>query len=1114
MKFMKIKNIKFALVLMGFMLFITAANAQVTTSSMSGHITDADGTILVGAIVSAVHTPTGTNYYATADAYGNFRIPNMRTGGPYTVTISLMGYSKKEYQNINLSLGDNYILNPVLQEESVGLDAIVVTADGTTSNMRSDRAGAITTMNLAEINGTPTVTRSLNDVLKATPQLFVSSNGLQIGGGSYRQSFVTVDGAAFNNAFGIGQNLPAGGSPISLDALEQISVSITPYDVRQSGFIGGSINAVTRSGDNEFRGSAYMYYSNESLRGKKVGSTKLTVNDATEQLFGMRIGGPIIKNKLFFFVSGELTQNTVPGSSRIPSTPDRPYSTGTDNVARPSENAMNAIGNYLVDNYNYNPGPYADYSAESPGYKILARVDWNINRDHKLNFRYSLTKSKSPKNPSTSTGGLGNQNFSPTTRTAMDAIFFANARYYEETNFSSYAGELNSRFLDGALTNIFRVSYSHQDEPRSTDGRPFPFVDISAGSGNNIYTSFGTELFSFGNLRDVKTLNITDELSATIGMHNLLAGVQFEHNTTKNGFQRFGSGYYQFAFADENALLAAINGQTLFDDPAQFAITHSMKEGFGQEFPTFKFNQFSLYFQDEISFNERFKLQAGIRFELPLYPDLDTYNKQVAGIQFAPYKGNNGHYDTRELPETKIMLSPRIGFNWDLTGDRTLVLRGGTGLFTGRIPFVWIVAQAGDSGVLQTTYTAVKGDGKTIPVFTDDRMAMLNEIYPNGLNAQVANIRSVTLMADDLKMPQAWKSSLALDARLPFDILASVEGIYTKDINPVTVTNVGLKEPVSSAIPNYADNRLYYGTRYNSTLRDAYLLHNLDSNDGYYYSITGKLEKNNWYGLSAMMAYTYSRAENYGDGWGDQVSSAYQNAVTVNGQNVKELGFASYVMPHRLIGSLHYRKEYAKHFATGISLFYEGGPQGRMSYTYTSNVLGDGGSYNLLYVPYSQDELSFADYTYRDSDNVTQVYTAAQQAEDFWNFINNDDYLKNRKGKYAERNGVVYPWSHQFDIKITQDFYLNAWGSKHTLQLGFDILNVGNLLNKNWGHKYYYNRNAILSQVGNGFGQGSTGKPVYNFQRAGTEVLKDAFRSDNSLSSTYYMQISIRYIFN
>lgn len=1074
--------------------------AQVTTSGISGTIQDEKGETLVGATILAIHTPSGTQYGTVTDEKGTYRLSNIQPGGPYSITVRMLGYSPLEVRDIYVSLGDNYNFNAKMQEESVNLETVVIKGTSS-SNMRSDRAGAITNLNLKAIANAPTVSRSVNDLIRLTPQAYVSGNGANIGGGNYRQSFVTVDGAAFNNAFGIGQNLPSGGSPISLDALEQISVNVTPYDVRQSGFNGASINAVTRSGSNQFNGSAYMYYNNEAFKGNKVGDVKFDKNESKYHVYGIRLGGPIVKDKLFFFVNYEQEKSTEPGPARVASTPEHPYTDGSDNIARPTARKMEEIRDYLISKYGYDPGAYQGYSSESPGHKLLARLDWNITNQHKLSLRYTNTKIKSPSNPSTSTGGLGDRNFTANSRTAMTAMFFQNARYYQESNFSSVAGELNSRFANGKINNLLRVSYSHQDEPRSTDGGEFPFVDIA--EEGNTYTSFGTELFSSGNLRDVKTTNITDEISWNLNNHNLLAGVQFEHNVTKNGFQRFGSGYYQYNSWED----------FLNDKANQFAITHSFNSDYSQAFPQFKYNQLSFYLQDEINVSPCFKVSAGIRFELPMYPDLNTYNEQVANTLLG--SGDYNHptllkqYNTTDLPRTKVMLSPRIGFNYALTSDRTLVLRGGTGLFTGRIPFVWIVSQAGDAGVLQATYVATQTNGNLIPRFTPNRQEMMAQIYPNGVTASTASLSSVSLMDRGLKMPQTWKSSLALDARLPGGIKATLEGIYNKDINPAFVTNIGLKPGIYTNIAGYADNRPCYGESYDSKLKTAYLLTNAEKS-GYYYSLTTKLEKFFPFGLNTSLAYTYAKAKNVTDGVGDQIGSAWSSPANVNGANSQELGYASYVMPHRIVGSLSYRIEYLKHLATSISLFYEGGPQGRLSYTYTSNVLGDGGAKNLIYVPKTKDELSFADVTDK---NGRITYSKEQQAEDFWTFVNHSDYLKTRKGKYAERNGAVYPWTHQFDLKINQDIFANIKGKRNTLQIGLDIMNVGNLLNKKWGSKQSYTESSILKQV-NKLGAGSTDKPVYNFVKNGTETLNKDFTKTVGYSSTYSMQLSIRYIFN
>ena len=1084
----------------------TLLNAQVTTSSLGGTVKDSKGIALGGATVKAVHVPSGSMYYNYVQNNGRYSIENMRAGGPYTVEVTFIGYKTNTTQNVRLMLGDETEVNIVLEDDAIELSGAVVSATASKENVQ--QAGMGKSFSVREITEVPTITRSLNDVIALMPQAHISSSGANIGGGNYRQSFVTVDGAAFNNAFGIGQNLPASGSPISLDALEQISVNITPYDVRQSGFTGGSINAVTRSGDNEIRGSAYFYYNNESLKGNKVGDVKFDKSESKYQLFGFRLGGPIIKNKLFFFVSYEQEESITPGPSRVAATTANPYTDGSNNVARPTETQMNTMRDHLISTYGYDPGGYQGYSSENPGHKLTARLDWNISKDHKFNIRYTDTKSKYVTAPSTSSSGLAlTSGWSVNNRQAMTAMYFQNARYYQEQNFKSYAGELNSRFFGGKVSNLLRVSYSHQDEPRSTDGSEFPFVDIvQDDSGTkNILTSFGTELFSYGNLRDVETWNITDEISFQLGGHKFLAGFQYEANTTINGFQRFGAGYYQYNSWDDFATGKKAN---------QFAITHSFNADHSQSFPTFKYNQLSFYLQDEFTIDEVLKVTLGLRAELPKYPSLDTYNDKIAATDLGTSNVNSDEttrYSTSQLPKNRVMWSPRMGFSLDLLKNKSLMLRGGTGIFTGRIPFVWIVAQAGDAGVLQNTYISSTPAG--IPSFHVSRVDMLNEIYPSGIPAVGASLpASATLIDPNLKMPQTWKTFLALDAKLPNKLNLSVEGIYSKDINPAVVLNVGLKPGVSTAIPNYADNRLVYGPNYNSTLKNPYLLTN-SKNGGNYYSLTLKADKQFDFGLNASIAYTYSEAKNVTDGVGDQVASAFTTPNTVNGANQQELGYASYVMPHRVIATVSYRKEYLKHFATAVSLTYEGGPRGRLSYTYTARTLNDNGANSLIYVPATKDELDFADYTYRDASNATITYTAAEQREDFWNFVNSNKYLKDRKGQYAQRNGLVYPWTNNFDLKITQDFFVNVGGKRNTIQFGLDILNVGNLLNSKWGERNYYTQASILRQT-NTLTQGGTTRPIYNFMRHGTGVLKDSFVDNIGFSSTYSMQFSIRYIFN
>jgi hypothetical protein len=1071
----------------------------VTTSSMTGRITDGSGQAMAGATVVALHTPSGTQYGALTNADGLFKIQGMRPGGPYTVEISFVGYAKKTVSDVTLSLGEAYTFNEKLDQANAQLNEIVVTATKSPT-FNSEKNGASVNFSNAQLISVPTVSRSVNDVTRLTPQ----ANGNQIGGGNYRQNFILVDGAQFNNAFGIGSNLPGNGSPISIDALDQISVNITPYDVRQSGFIGASVNAVTRSGTNEFTGSVYAFYNDETYKGNRVGNQSFTKTPASYKMEGFRIGGPIIKNKLFFFFNYEQEKKEVPGPTRVAATPAAPANY-TNNIARPTAVMMDSISKYLNTTYGYQTGPYQGYSNQSPGRKILARIDWNINQNHKFNLRYSNSSTKDPNYPSTS--------YSPFSsiytgrRQDMDAMWYQNSGYYQEYNFTSIAGELNSTFGGGKFTNTLRGTYSFQNEPRSTNGKLFPFVDIL--EGGKPYVSFGTELFSYGNLREVKTLTFTDDVSWSVGKNNFTAGLSYEHDNTKNGFMRFGSSYY--VFSSWNDFITGAN-------PQDFGITFSNTPGYAQAFPTFKFSQIAAYIQDEYVVNSRFKVVAGLRVDLPTYPEPLKNHPIIDTLSFGGQS-----YHTSTLPKSRLMWSPRIGFNFALDDEHTYVIRGGTGIFTGRVPFVWIVSQAGDAGMIQTTQTYATA--ATTPGPFDPS---ISKYYPVTQPAAGTIVPSTFTMIDpNFKMPQTWKSSLAVDAKLPFGFKGTVEAIYNKDINTAFFVNAGLRADSAQHlnIAGYPDNRLIYpvakASSYYYLVSGAGLISPTGTNGmspivlenrkgGYYFSLTFKLEKSIWQGLSGMVAYTYSAAKNLVDGSGDQASSAWNGNANVNGANSAELAYASYIVPNRVIGSLNYRIE-EKKMGWNISILYEGASAGRFSYVYSSNILRDGaGSNNLIYIPKDASEITFVNQTVNGV-----VWTAQQQSDAFFAYIQQDKYLKAHKGEYAQRNGALYPWVNKFDLRISQDFYVWVGKKKNTLELSLDILNLGNLINKKWGNTMSYNQNNILVMSNNGsvVANGSVA-PTYKLNPFNNQMLSSTFSKTLGYASTYSMQVGVRYIFN
>ena len=1109
------KRLHLLVALLAFM--VTTAMAQITTSSVSGKIT-ANGEDVIGATIKAVHQPSGTVYRAVTNIDGRYSIQGMRPGGPYVLEVTYVGYKNKQVKGISLSLGQNTVLNETLAEDAAQLEDVVVVADRN-NNMRTDRAGATTSINAAQIEAVPTVSRSMNDLLKLTPQGANVGSGFSVGGGNYRQSYVTVDGAAFNNAFGIGGNLPGNGSPISLDALDQISVSSSPYDVRLSGFTGGAISAVTKSGINDFKGTAYMYTTNSHLRGNKVSDYELNRLQSHSTTWGVSFGGPIIKDKLFFFANGEYQSNISAGPSgtaRVNASDEWSPSSGT--VHRPLQSDMDNMLSFLNKTYGYNPGRYQGYSLDTPSYKFLARIDWNINENNKINLRFSKSHDKNSKAPSNSTspfkdyviypGGTsdgvsisGGKNQSG--RTANAGLYFESSRYDEVKNFTSLAGEWNSKW--GGVQNVLRLTYSYQDEPRSYVGGIFPTVDILKDGA--YYMGFGPDPFTEGNLRQVKTFVATDEASWTMGIQNFTAGVQFETNKAVNGFGAASAGYY--VYDSPEAFMAG-------GAPSAYGVTFPM-DGSGQFNATMKYQQFSAYIQDQVNFSERFRLTAGLRFELPIYPELkNNYNKNFAALEWKDNNGNMNKYTTDQLPDAPLTVSPRVGFNWDILGNHKLVLRGGTGYFVGRLPFVWLVSAVGNAGCGQYTYFYPKTADSVADyvmdkfyVNRDDQVKRLQELGLAVNRDEAAAPETPTIIDKKLKMNATWKTSLALDAKLPYDIDFSLEGIYSRDFNPATVVNVDRYWDGEKKIElaNSGDIRKSFSSNTKSKI-NPYLITNA-GNKAYYYSITASLAKKFAFGLNLSASYTYSKAKSYGDGIGDQVSSAYyNNRYSINGNNDKELGYGTYVAPNRLLISASYKKDYAKHFGSEVGLIYEGMNIGyaggysctRYSYTMTGNVVGDYGSNNLIFIPESREALdkwTFADYG---------SYTAEAQKNDFWNYINQDDYLKNHKGEYAERGGAVMPWHHQLDFKFNQNFYLNVAGQKNTLQFGVDIKNLANLLNSSWGLYKTVNNMSLLKY--------DAKKNAYQFQKNGKEVLSKTYTNLTSFNSTYSIQFSIRYIFN
>lgn len=1081
--------------------------AQVTSSSMSGKVTDENG-LLPGATVIATHVPSGTSYGTTTNSEGRYTLQGMRVGGPYTVIVRFVGYTPSKYENIILKLGETHRADFTLESETVGLSEVVISGDAVSNGMDSDRAGATTNISSEQIAMLPTVSRSLNDILSLTPQATLQGDYLSIGGGNYRQSYVTVDGAAFNNAFGKGSNLPANGSPVSLDAIEAMTINITPYDVRHSGFTGGAINAVTKSGTNEWHATVYDFFQNNNFKGYKIGDTQLNNSYSLNNTSGISVGGPIVKDKLFFFVNGEYSVDKLPGSTNVARTSaDQAFG---NNVAenRPLASKLDEMRDFLIKKFNYDPGTYQGFSSSTPDYKVLARLDWNINEKNTLALRFSHTHFYSVSNPSHSMNPLGTNdvtkyiycgdtlsfNRKAAGRTSQYALPFSSALYNEEKNFMSVSAELNSRLTQRA-NNMFRFTWSHQNEPRSHQGGKniFPTVDIMSQEGIDdpnstaMYTTFGLDPFTYGNLCDVQTLIATDELSWSSGIHNMVGGLQFEWNRTKNGFMQGGAGWYLYNswqdFVDD------VENPETATGPALYMITVPNNSTLTQTFPSFDYSQASAYFQDEMSFSEFFKLTAGLRFEMPFITNPNpNFNKAFAEIAAANPESSLAGLSTDDLPSNSISIanfSPRLGFNWDILKNRKLILRGGTGLFTGRIPFVWIVSNMGNSNVLQYQYiagTKIDQYDNVIEGQPTIHFTPTIEDQANAFNFETQELpapNNAVILSKDLKMPSAWKSSLALDATLPGGIKGTIEGIYSYNFNEVYASKLNTKLAETGTLyPGEPEEREKWVSE--GLNAGGYLLHNISNLHGYYYSVTGMLSKDFDFGLSLSAAYTYSSGKSVTDGNGDQASNL-NSTVSRNGGNSPELGYSSFISPHRVLGNLSYQIN-EKNAATNIGLIYEGFNAGIYASSYASRASYLMGS-NLIYIP-------------TDSELAQMPFVDEANKEAFKSFIESDKYLSTHRGQYEERNAILAPWLNRINFHIGQEIMFYVAGKQNSIEIAADFKNIANLFNSNWGVYKNLDNYTIL-----------------NYKDSKYTFTQPEWKNYSDLLSTWSAVLSLRYKF-
>ncbi len=1081
------------LLLLTTLVLVTGAVAWaqgVTTGTLSGTVTNDKGESLPGATVIAVHTPSGSEYGTTTREDGRYNIPNARVGGPYKITVTFVGFQQQVKEGINLTLGGTVSTNFSMSESGTELNEVTVTAS---SVINSDRTGTLTNISNKQITQLPTLSRSFNDYVRLTPQ----ANGTSFGGRSNGYNNITVDGALFNNAFGLSGTVggQANAQPISLDAVDQITTSIAPYDVREGSFTGAGVNVVTRSGTNEVTGSVYHFFRNEKFVNDHVGSAKNPYPNFDVKNYGFRLGGPIIKNKLFFFVNYELERRTDPATTFVAS---RPGLSG-NNVSAAQASDLDALSTFIQENYNFNPGPYEGYDKKTDSDKAAIKLDWNINSHHKLTFKYNYLRSYQDVVPSTS-GAIAN-----TRSPGVTGMPFYGIYYRINNNLDSYLLELNSNF-NNQYSNKFQIGYSaFRDFRESPTGTPaFPTVDIGNGTGGFL-TTFGYEPFSANNILNTDVIQISDNFDIFKGNHTISVGTYNEIYKFENGFSPNYYGLYRFnSLADFYASANGTPGRI-----AAYQLSYSATPDGTFPLATIKPFQLGFYAQDKYQFSQKFNATLGLRVDVPVINADIPRNDNAASLTFR----DGATIETDKVQKSQLLWSPRIGFNWDVSGDQMTQVRGGSGVFTGRVPYVWIMNQAGNNGVLfgSKVYSAAELASLT---FSGD----VNAYRPAPTSGPSATY-NLAVTDKNFKFPQVWRTNLAVDHNFGDNLIASLDVAVTKDINAVYHQNINL--PNAPRTAQGADNRpIFYptvptgatnsttNTRINPNISDAILMKN--TNQGYSYYITAQVKKQFAMGLDAMVAYTYTDSRSVNDG-GSIAQSIWRDRQVSGDPNANTLGYFASLNKHRVIASLNYRKEYANYFATTVGLFYEVSTNGRFSYTYSGDMNGDnsgGGGNDLIYIPRDQSEIVLQDINNGDG----TFYTAADQWADLDAYISQDKYLSSRRGQYAERNGAVRPVYAQLDFRLLQDFFIKIGSKKNTLQLSVDIFNVGNMINSDWGVYQTQNRATLLT-----FRRyNASGIPEFTYpylNATDKTPLRETYRDDTSLISRWQMQLGLRYIF-
>ncbi len=1080
-------------VLLVILISVIKVNAQETTAEIQGLITVGNAGI-AGANITAIHQPTGTKYVTTSRNDGRYNLTNLKIGGPYLLQVTYVGLKPEKQDDITLLLGQTYKANFAMLETSSTLKEVVVSSNKQDKIFNNARTGSQETFNRNQITSLPTISRSYKDIIKLTP----TYNSGSFGGQSSQLNNITIDGANFNNSFGLSGDIggQTGQNAVSLDAIEQIQVNTSPFDVKNGGFVGGGINSVSRSGTNTYSGSVYQYFKNKDWQGYDVNGAPYTITvpkqDYSYDLKGFTASGAIIKNKLFLFVNGEQEATTTPGTTWSASSASNPANGSTISAA--NADSLNKLVDFLKSKYNYDPGAYQGYSYVSSSKRLTMKLDWNIDANNTFTFKYNYLKSASQIPPSNS-GSVSTRQASAT------ALPFFGAGYEINNNANVFIAELNTK-LSNRLNNKLQVGYTAlRDFRNALTSKEFPMVDILDGNGKP-FTSFGYELYTYGNKLNTDVYQLNDNLSIYAGKHEISVGLQSSFKKYLNGFSPNYEGVFRFNTL--NDFINSANG--VGTKAAVYNLSYTLGGG---AFPLVGPKDFEagVYAQDKYRATDKLTITYGIRLDYSKFYNTFLYNPVVDTLTRF-YQGI--HANTGAAPNLAVQVSPRIGFNYDAYGDQTLQIRGGAGLFQGAPPFVWVSNQASNSGM------ALFGSfsNTNTNVFNPDVNA-----YRPSATAGLSSSYSINVTDPNYKFPQVFKSTLAADKKLGNGWTVTVEGTYTKQFNASVFQNIALP---NTGLVKLSDGRWRFpytsiyplggkqmggttaATANNPTIGNAIYMTN--SSAGYAWTGTLQIQKvTKNFILTA--AYTRQEAKDAAVS-GSTAATMWGSKVTSDNPNDFTIGNSNNYMPHRIIGSVVYHKDFIKDQTTSIGMVYEGSPNYATSYYVQGDVNGDGITYNdLMFVPKTSDQIKLINAT-GDTRSQTELWNQLDA------FIASNPYLFSRRGQFAERNAYVLPWTHKLDLNFTQDVRFTMGKNKHTLRFTADIYNFTNLLNKDWGVYYVPTTTTplVFSKIDT---DGKT--PVYTFpyQDAVNKIpYTRAYKPSPSLGSRYQIQIGVRYLFN